>query len=75
MNLVLSFDAAGEGRCFYSELIDLSTIGELQVIRASQVEFNNSAQRWEVRNLLGRLLFFSRSRAVCLAWEHNRFNR
>ncbi len=69
MNLVLSFAPDGTGRCLYSELIDLNTIGELQVRRASQIEFNNRKQRWEVQNLNGRVLFFSRRRAVCLAWE------
>lgn len=69
MNLVLSFSPDGLGRCLYSELIDLKQIGPLQINRASHIEFNNEKQRWEVQNLKGRVLFFSRSYAVCLAWE------
>ncbi len=70
MNLVLAFSPDGLGRCLYSELIDLKQIGSLQINRASHIEFNNEKQRWEVQNLKGRVLFFSRSHAVCLAWEH-----
>ena len=69
MNLVISFTRDGTGRCLYSELIDLKQIGSLQIQRASRIEFNNEKQRWEVQNLKGRVLFFCRSRAVCLAWE------
>lgn len=69
MNLVLTFSSDGFGRCLYSELIDLKQLGSLQIQRASRIEFNNRKQRWEVQNLKGRVLFFSRSRAVCLAWE------
>jgi hypothetical protein len=71
MNLVISFGSDGTGRCLYSELIDLSAVGPLQITRASRIEFNNQKQRWEVLNLKDRVLFFSRSRAVCLAWEQN----
>jgi hypothetical protein len=70
MNLALTFDTSGSGRCLYSELIDLSTVGQLQIKRASQIEFHNRRQVWEVRSLKGKVLFHHRSRAVCLAWEH-----
>jgi hypothetical protein len=70
MTLVLSFDPSGTGRCLYSELIDLAEVGPLQIQRATRIEFNNRNQFWEVKNLKARVLFFSRSRAVCLAWEH-----
>ena len=69
MNLIISFSPDGFGRGLYSELIDLKQIGSLQIKRASQIEFNNEKQRWEVQNLKGRVLFFSRSRATCLSWE------
>jgi hypothetical protein len=62
------------GRCLYSELIDLKQIGPLQINRASRIEFNNEKQRWEVQDLNERLLFFSHSRAVCLAWEQQHLN-
>lgn len=68
--LVLTFDHSGQGSCFYSELIDLAQIGALHVRRASTIEFNNGAQRWEVKNLKGKVVFFSKLRSACLAWEH-----
>jgi hypothetical protein len=66
---VITFDASGEGSCLYTELIDLQSIGSLYVRRASFVEFDNERQGWQVRNELGRVLFFSKRRAACLAWE------
>jgi hypothetical protein len=71
---VLTFDASGSGSCLYTELIDLQQLGSLKIERASTIEFNESGQVWEVR-AEGELLFSNRSRAVCLAWEHQYFNR
>ena len=67
---VLTFDSNGTGSCLYTELIDLKSIGSLQVTRATQIEFNNQTQHWEVKDLRGVTLYFNRSRTACLAWEH-----
>ncbi len=72
--LVLTFDRTGAGHCLYSELIDLTALGPLAVHRASNVEFNPVKQQWEVHGRDGQLLHSHRSRAVCLAWEHQHFN-
>ena len=66
---VITFNETGAGTCLYTELIDLKSIGCLQVTRATQIEFNNETQFWEVKNLKGSVLYFSRSRTACLAWE------
>lgn len=66
---VLTFDASGQGSGLYTELIDLQSIGSLYVRRASFVEFDNERQGWQVKNELGRVLFFAKSRAACLVWE------
>jgi len=66
---VVTFGPSGEGSCLYTELIDLHAIGSLWVRRASFIEFNNERQVWEVKSQLGRVLFFSRQRSACLAWE------
>ena len=71
MNAVLTFSTNGTGSCLYTELIDLSSLGKLEIQRASNIEFNNQSQRWEVKNLQGRVLFFARSRQTCLTWESN----
>jgi len=73
--VVLTFTPDGTGRCLYTELIELNSLGRLEIDRASTIEFNNGNQFWEVKNLKGRVLYFSRSRAACLAWEHQQFNR
>lgn len=72
---VLTFHPDGSGSCLYTELIELNTIGSLDVIRATTVEFNNETQFWEVKDPRGTVLYFSRSRTVCLAWEQQEFNR
>ena len=66
---VVTFAPSGEGSCFYTELIDLHSIGSLYVRRASFIEFNNERQVWEVKNELGQILFFSKHREACIAWE------
>ena len=70
MNIVITFNPNGTGSCLYTELIDLHSIGRLEVSRASNIEFNNQTQRWEVKNLQGKALYFPRSRSACLEWEH-----
>ena len=72
---VIKFDPQGTGHCLYTEALDLSSIGPLKIARASSIEFNQADQQWEVRSPEGQLLFQSRSRSVCLAWEHQYFNR
>ena len=72
---VIKFDPQGTGHCLYTEAVDLSSIGPLQIARASSIEFNQKTQHWEVRDPEGKLLYQSQSRAVCLAWEHQYFNR
>ena len=68
MHTVITFSPNGTGSCLYTELIDLHSIGRLEVSRASTIEFNNQTQRWEVKNQRGRTLFFARSWSACLEW-------
>ena len=72
--MVLSFNRKGMGSCLYSELIDLSSIGPLKIRRATTIEFNHKSQEWQVRRK-GKTLFSHQSRAVCLNWEQQTFNR
>ena len=72
---VIKFDPAGNGHCLFTEVIDLSTLGALEVVRASSIEFNNTIQLWEVKSVDGGLLFSHISRQTCLDWEHQYFNR
>ena len=70
---VLTISPTGTGSCLYSELIDLQSIGSLQVTRATEIEFNQATQQWEVKD--EHILFSHSSRSVCLAWEQEHFNR
>jgi hypothetical protein len=70
-SLVMRFDDLGECHCLYSELIHLAAIGSLDIRRTSNIEFAQSKQEWEVRDLNSHLKFSHSSRAVCLDWEQN----
>jgi hypothetical protein len=59
----------------YTEIIPLNTLGSLSVNRLSNVEFNDSTQKWEVRNQAGELVFTHESRQACLDWELQHFNQ
>ena len=60
---VITFAPNGSARCLYSELIDLHQIGQLNVARASNVEFSAAKQRWEVHGQKPRVIGMSRPRA------------
>jgi len=72
---VLKFDCLGTGQCLFTEAIDLSSLGALEVIRASSIEFDHPSQQWEVRDTAGVRLFRHPSRQACLEWEQQFFNR
>lgn len=72
---VLTFDNQGTGHCLYTELIDLPAIGSLQIVRATQIEFNNQTKEWEVKDSNNQLLFHHASRSTCLAYEQQHFNQ
>lgn len=63
----------GSAQGLYTEAIDLSSLGRLQLRRASSIEFDNQTQVWWVRlPKLGRV-HCSPSRATCLRWEQQHF--
>ena len=71
MNATLRFDAAGLVACLYTEAVDLRALGRLQVVRATDIRFNDITQLWDVHPAdNGQVLFSDPSRAACLAWEN-----
>lgn len=74
MQTVIQFSPDGSGLALHTDAINLASIGTLTVKRASMVEFSNTRQQWQVR--IGRTVRFSNaSRAQCLTWERQHFNR
>jgi hypothetical protein len=69
MNINISFQQDGTAICLWTAALPLHEIGKLQVTRASNIEFNNTTQQWEVIDRKGRVRFFARSRSACLEWE------
>jgi len=69
MNITISFTPKGTAQCLWTEALPLHEIGQLEITRASNIEFNNSRQHWEVIDRNGHMLFFSKSRSACLEWE------
>ena len=71
----ITFDPKGGAHCLHTEVICLQSLGRLSVRRATSVEFIESLQVWEVRDLDGHSMFRSSSRQQCLNWEQVHFNR
>jgi hypothetical protein len=66
-SLVITVD--GKCECLHTELIDLASLGLLEVRRATEIEFDNLIQEWVVKDTGGRHLHSHESRDECLKWE------
>ena len=68
----LRFDARGLAVCLHTELIDLTGLGRLSVLRATDLRFQPGTQQWEVPcSHSGGLLYSNPSRQACLNWEQH----
>jgi hypothetical protein len=68
---IITIAPDGTVRCLWTDAIPLQVLGRLEVQRASTIEFDPSAQRWEVR-LASKpevVAFSHASRETCLDWE------
>ncbi|MEI8289555.1 MAG: hypothetical protein WCH99_08770 [Verrucomicrobiota bacterium] len=76
MNAVLSIAPDGSVECLWTEAIPLESLGTLTVKRASNVEFNEASQEWEVilATAPDVVAFSHKSRAACIAWEVETIN-
>jgi hypothetical protein len=72
---IISFAPDGTAHCLWTEALPLHELGRLAITRATQIEFNNTTQHWEVKNRRGIVRFFARSRTACVDWEQEHFNR
>ena len=71
----LTFTQQGLAHGLYTEVIDLTQLGRLQVRRATTITFDNRRQVWRVKDRTGFALFTSPSREKCLEWEQAYFSR
>ena len=69
MNIQISFNIDGTAHCLWTEALPLHELGRLEITRASNIEFNNFIQRWEVKDRKGQVRFIAKSRSACLEWE------
>ena len=69
MNTTISFNIDGTAQCLWTEALPLHEIGRLEITRASNLEFNNGTQQWEVKDMKGKVRFVAKSRSACLEWE------
>ena len=72
MSQTLRFNPGGHIDCLYTEAIDLHALGRLQVVRATDIAFDEKNQLWDVHDAdNGTVIFSHESRTECLRWEHN----
>lgn len=74
-DIVLDIDTKGNIKCLYTDEIDLFAIGKVVDMRkASNVEFNESKQCWEVLSLKGEVLHTDTNRESAIEWEIQEFS-
>jgi hypothetical protein len=65
----ITFSPDGTARCLWTEAVPLHELGRLEIQRATNVEFNNTTQLWEIKDRKGKVRFFAKARSACLDWE------
>lgn len=76
MSMIPAFeiDADGNIHTLYTDEIDLFAIGKVSNVRkASNVEFNEEKQVWEVLSLEGEVLYEHKNRDKAIEWEISQF--
>jgi len=70
MSQTLRFNPGGHIDCLYTEVIDLHALGRLEVVRATDIRFDQDKQEWDVHDAeTGAVIFSHSSREECLQWE------
>lgn len=76
MKAALLIERTGEVLCLYTEAIPLQSLGKLKTKRATEVEFNETIQEWQVTKPGGGVVYYSNPcRETCLEWERRSFSR
>ena len=75
MKVVLEIDESGDVLGLYTDEVNLFAVGRVTSIRkASNVDFNESDQTWEVLSLSGEVLYQNQSRERAIEWEIEAFS-
>ena len=75
VEIVFDIDAEGNMHGLYTDEIDLFSIGRVTDVRkASNVEFNETEQVWEVLSLEGEVLHKNSNRQAAIDWEIEAFS-
>lgn len=70
VDLTFDIDEEGNMHGLYTDQIDLFSIGRVVNVRkASNVEFNEVEQKWEVLSLEGEVLYKNSNREDAIDWE------
>lgn len=74
---VIRIEPNGDITCLWTEAIPLAEFGQLEINRASTIEFDGKTQVWQVRleESPETVVFAHKSREACLQWEHAFFNQ
>ena len=74
-DVVLEIDNNGDIHCLYTDEVDLFALGLVTDIhKASNVEFNEAEQTWEVLSLDGEVLHMNPNREKAIEWEIEMFS-
>lgn len=75
INITFDIDTEGNMHGLYTDKIDLFDIGRVTSVRkASNVEFNEPEQTWEVLSLDGKVLHRNPNRDAAIDWEITAFS-
>lgn len=70
VDLTFDIDLEGNMHGLYTDEINLFSIGKITNIhKASNIEFNEENQCWEVLSLSGKVLHRNTNREVAIDWE------
>lgn len=70
MTIVFEVTEEGNLHGLHTDTIDLFAVGRVTNVRkASNIEFNENIQKWEVCSLDGKVLHTNRNRDAAIDWE------
>ena len=67
-NTQISFNHDGTAQCLWTDALPLHELGRLEIHCATNIEFNNQTQHWEVKDRKGRVSAYMRIEAETRNW-------